>query len=573
MGIPSYFMHIVRKYRNIIIPLDNAGSARVDNLYMDCNGFVYNACKEMESDGPCIDVSDDKNHQEFEYMLIDLTCIRISELIMSLNPSGKVIIAFDGVPPMAKIKQQRTRRSMASMDRLNMTNDTIRDKTTRNIGNNKQTNPNMKYWNTSAITPGTKFMNKLDEVVREKFINTNNNIAFNVKQILVSGSDVSGEGEHKIFEYIRDNAEYHKTGNTVIYGMDADLIMLSLNHVQFAENIFLFRETPEFIKQVDNTLCPNTLYLFDIRALGEKIKKELSTHTNKNNNTNNNISDDVLYDYIFMCFMLGNDFLPHFPALNIRTDGITRLIGAYNTVFGPNSHLYENTLTTNKVINWSNVKRFITYLSDHEYSYISEEYNIRDRAQHNAMRIRGRSLADDRLNIPLKDRDIENYINPKMNGWENRYYASLFNVMNSYNDVTDICVNYLEGLEWVMSYYSTGCVNWEWVYKYNYPPLLKDLAHHTIEPTDIINNNSKYRFIVYKEKTTLTPLTQLSYVLPFDSLFLLPPAIKDLLLKTRPEWYISHCKYHWSFCKFLWEAHPLLPEINMDELKRIVMQK
>ena len=82
--------------------------------------------------------------------------------------------------------------------------------------------------------------------------------------------------------------------------------------------------------------------------------------------------------------------------------------------------------------------------------------------------------------------------------------------------------------------------------------------------------------ITYKEKTTLTPLTpltQLSYVLPLDSLFLLPSAIKDRLLKTHPEWYTEHFKYHWSFCKFLWEAHPILPEINMDELKRIVIQK
>ncbi len=576
MGIPSYFMHIVRKYRNIVIPLDKIGYTKIDNLYMDCNGFVYNACKELEEDGACIDVSNYKNNESFETKLIDLTCVRISELILSLNPSGKVMIAFDGVPPMAKIKQQRTRRCMASMDRLNQSD---------NTGNNKQTKPNMKFWNTSAITPGTKFMNKLDHTVNEKFNNSSNNgNSKNVKQIIISGSDISGEGEHKIFEYIRDNAEYHKTGSTVIYGMDVDLIMLSLNHIQFTEKLFLFRETPEFIKQIDNTLCPSTLYLFDIQALGEKIKKELSNNSNSNNKNNISIdriiNDDVLYDYIFMCFMLGNDFLPHFPALNIRTDGISRLISAYNILFG--TLISENTLTVNKVINWSNVKRFIEYLAAHEHEYILEEYDLRDRAHRNAMHVKGRSLANDRLNIPLKNREIENYINPRTNCWENRYYSSLFGVMNSYTDVTAVCINYLEGLEWVMSYYSTGCVNWEWVYKYNYPPLLKDLAYHTIEPTDATNNNNnnnnniKYRFIEHKEKTTLTtltPLTQLSYVLPLDSLFLLPCDIKDRLLKTHPEWYTEHFKYHWSFCKFLWEAHPLLPEINMDELKRIVMQK
>ena len=33
---------------------------------------------------------------------------------------------------------------------------------------------------------------------------------FACKQIIASGSDIAGEGEHKIFEYIRNNSERHK---------------------------------------------------------------------------------------------------------------------------------------------------------------------------------------------------------------------------------------------------------------------------------------------------------------------------------------------------------------------------
>ena len=36
------------------------------------------------------------------------------------------------------------------------------------------------------------------------------------------------------------------------------------------------------------------------------------------------------------------------------------------------------------------------------------------------------------LNIPIKNRSIERYINPYDSGWENRYYNSLFN--NTRND-------------------------------------------------------------------------------------------------------------------------------------------
>ena len=96
-------------------------------------------------------------------------------------------------------------------------------------------------WNKSSITPGTNFMKKLNKsyilTIQKKILNK-----LNVKNIIVSGSDENGEGEHKIFEYIRNN--YKKTDSNVVYGLDADLIMLCLNHLSFNNNIYLYRETP-----------------------------------------------------------------------------------------------------------------------------------------------------------------------------------------------------------------------------------------------------------------------------------------------------------------------------------------
>ena len=56
-------------------------------------------------------------------------------------------------------------------------------------------------------------------------------LKYNASKIIVSGSDHSGEGEHKLFQHIRDYSDDHKEANTVIYGLDADLIMLSINHL------------------------------------------------------------------------------------------------------------------------------------------------------------------------------------------------------------------------------------------------------------------------------------------------------------------------------------------------------
>ena len=65
-------------------------------------------------------------------------------------------------------------------------------------------------WNTTAITPGTKFMLELNKLVAEHFDNSKSSFSkFKVDTILVSGSNRSGEGEHKLFDYIRIHPEKH----------------------------------------------------------------------------------------------------------------------------------------------------------------------------------------------------------------------------------------------------------------------------------------------------------------------------------------------------------------------------
>ena len=105
----------------------------------------------------------------------------------------------------------------------------------------------------------------------------------------------------------------------VLYGLDADLIMLSIFHIEYQKNIYICREAPEFMKRYET----NELLFMDVELLCGSINSEMSCkYMNKYR----------LNDYVFMCFMLGNDFLPHFPALNIRTHGITTLIDLYNNL-------------------------------------------------------------------------------------------------------------------------------------------------------------------------------------------------------------------------------------------------
>ena len=134
-------------------------------------------------------------------------------------------------------------------------------------------------WSTASITPGTNFMKQLNKEITSHFSNKKNNRNYS-PQIIVSTSDEPGEGEHKIFSYIRNHSD-HKSQTTVIYGLDADLIMLSINHYPLCKEIYLFRETPEFIKSIDSNLEPNHNYLFNIEQLTNNIvldmQKEINT--------------------------------------------------------------------------------------------------------------------------------------------------------------------------------------------------------------------------------------------------------------------------------------------------------
>ena len=153
-------------------------------------------------------------------------------------------------------------------------------------------------------------------------------------------SDERGEGEHKLFGYIRKNKDSHESQTTIIYGLDADLIMLSLNHLRICKKIYLYREAPEFIGSINSDLNPDEGYLLNINELGKEIVLEL----NNNRRAKQENEKNKLYDYIFLCFFLGNDFLPHFPSLNIRTNGIHIILNAYKDVF-KNSNVNKGNLT------------------------------------------------------------------------------------------------------------------------------------------------------------------------------------------------------------------------------------
>ena len=549
MGIPSYFAHLVKNHRSIIKKISTLKNPKMDNLYLDCNSFIYDALRNINSNEPKY-----KNVEDYiniiEKKIIEDVSVNISKCIKEINPTKRVFIAFDGVAPIAKLNQQRNRRYMSIFDEKN-----------KNIENSS--NENIYNWNKSSITPGTIFMNKLS-IELTKFFNNPTN--FGIEQIIVSTSNDPGEGEHKIYNHIRNDLKYHKDTQTVIYGIDADLIMLTINHLHISNHLYLYRETPEFIKSIDKTLNPNEKYILDIPLLAKTIIYELSGNDisiDKNNDymckiENISLDSNILFDYIFICFFLGNDFLPHFPALNIRTNGIDNLINGYKHVFSNSSE----TLTINREIKWKNVRKYIEYLSQNELEFIKNEYVQRDKMAQRLKYTSSNNANDSTLMLPLKEREQELYINPNEDGWESRYYKLLFNTKINNERCKEICTNYLEGIEWTMKYYSGDCANWRWKYNYVYPPLLSDLLKF-IPYFD-------HTFIPLEKCNPVSQLTQLCYVLPKESMDLIPSKLRQSLLNKYPEWYNCDYIFIWAFCKFLWESHIDLPNIDINTLENHV---
>ena len=308
------------------------------NLYMDCNSIIYDAVREIYKTDP-------DNSASYPHILA-LVCLKLQAYIDDINPSDTVYIAFDGVAPYPKIEQQWRRRALNYFLEKHGCAEKI------------------SGIDTCLITPGTDFMKYLSKYVYEYKWKSEKGA-----KIVVSASDQYGEGEHKLFERIREFPAEHAGQNTIIYGLDADLLMLSIFNKEYT-NLYVYRETPEFAKSLNIELENGVGYFLDIEELCVSITLEM----------NMPYSDGItpmtrIHDYALLCFFLGNDFLPHIPVIDIRIDGIQVLLDAY-----------RNTMSRGKLvniegpsINWDELDKVISWIAVREKDILIRHAKIREK--------------------------------------------------------------------------------------------------------------------------------------------------------------------------------------------------
>lgn len=511
MGIPSYFSYILKNH-NVITKLHKHNDAK-NIILMDCNSIIYNV----------IYANNITNQDD----IILKVCEEIKRHIHLIQPTHLCIIAFDGVAPFAKMKQQRDRRYKSAIFQTYESSPETRD-----------------VFDKANITPGTAFMEVLSKKVKQYF----SEHLFDC-DIKVTGADDPGEGEHKLFEFVREYNTYCAHKNICIYGLDSDLIMLSLEHLCYTNNIILYRDT---LAKSRNT---GEFDMINMRHFAESIYSEISKPGEVTN-------QQRLTDYVALSFFLGNDFMPHSPILPIRTFGIYELLRVYNEVCD-NPREY---ITKNKMMYWKTFKKMCFILSKRQCEFIKKEIK-------HIMQLPNRHQKTD---CSFQDKVCTFQpntllIEPDYPNWENRYYQYLFLSEPTPEFIKKVCIAYLQGFEWCLTYYTDKCIDYTWHYPYYYPPLFSDLLKYIPE-----FNNSLFSA---KKNTSshinnIEPLEQLAFVLPPTSYNLLPHEMKLELLEYNDKHTLEQNNVHNvsiqpDFSTFMWETHPVYNILPLEFVRTV----
>ena len=532
MGIPTYFKYITDNHPEIINNFLENEKTKNKRLYLDLNCAIHKCCRNILNNDNYINLEKEILEEKMLKEIITYILYIVSKVEPQL-----LFIAIDGVAPRAKMSQQRLRRFKSIQEK---------EKTKEIYKKYDQNFKEKNIWDTNQITPGTEFMEKLSNYIQQ-------NLKIENTKIILSDSNQPGEGEHKIIEYIRENKGNY---TEIIYGLDADLIMLSM----MFNNVYLIRESLEFGNKIEHDEEGNVIFLY----LSIDILKEglYDFFIEKGINIKDEYKENLFKDYIFLCFLLGNDFLPHIESLNIKEGGIEKIIEHYILIYNKSRQNIIITENNENIINLPILKIILNKLKETEDEDLRKitEKNIKNRIYLDKCKNDLERELEKLNKYPLLDKSIIQTIYMGYPGWEKRYYQEIFNIKEEKN-IKEICINYFEGLYWNMKYYFENCKSWSWYYKYSNSPTLKDLQKY-LE----ININK----ILKEDNQIYTPFEQLMIVLPPQSNKILPPQMRDLMTSFDSpliEYYPIQYKLETLNKIFYWQCHPILPSINDNNIR------
>ena len=510
MGVKHFFIYVKNNFSKCIDNNSNDfKNKNIHNLCIDMNGIIHECAQQIYEYGNFKSnrLLTKKNNLTLRNQLKLFNTIgqRIDSLRETILPSKRIILCIDGVAGCGKMAQQRQRRFKSDLEF---------DKNNFNV---------------NCISAGTPFMNYLskyvDWYIRMK-LNTDDN--WKNLEIIFSNEKVPGEGEHKIINYIRKNAK--ESESFCIHGLDADLIMLGMSLNK--NDIFIFRE------QINRYGTQSSLV--DINKLKCEINDKLTWNDDEDKKCVYT-KDKGITDFVFMCFLVGNDFLPNIPSFAILDGGLDSIFDNYRTVCKEYGHLTKSKRVVGNMLNLDSLEVFLGTLAQYEKGLLEEKYkNISN-------------FIDDPLlkkHVTSNELDFEAY--------KKEFYSKKLGIENE-SDTKEICLNYIQGLDWVINYYKIGNPSWNWYYTRFYAPFLCDMVKYVQE----------YKHIwIPSEGKPLSPTEQLMCVLPKNSHYLLPSCYQNELYVKYKKYYPKEFVIDTTGKRREWEGIVLIGMVDVDEIRR-----
>lgn len=512
-----------------------------------------------------------------------------------VKPKVSVFMAIDGVAPRAKLNQQRSRRFRSAKDLAEATKDKRPIATTNDEDKNSG-----EVFDSNCITPGTEFMEKVSNCIKY-FIRKKikeDPLWRNLK-VIYSGHDIPGEGEHKIMQHIRDMRSqpgYRPNTRHCMYGQDADLIMLGL--VSHEPHFTLLREIVDFggfqrnnnaLKAVTKFTKQSDFQLLHLSILREYLAIEFAYGLDPETYDLERLIDD----FVFMTFLVGNDFLPHMPTLDISDGAFDLLFNTYKqqkSEWGQGQYL----TSSGEITDAARLEAFLNVIGaaeteifemreENEADYVKKKRKWDKRDGKEEGPTNEQIAAVEAAKLDNYDTMIQNMIAKYgagakfVDGWQVPqkgkkdfkglyYFEKLKFTPVDIEDHLSLRRSYVEGLTWCLAYYYRGCISWGWFYPYHYGPLISDLTNLP----DVIGSTK------FEIGQPLKPFEQLMGCLPPASASIVPKPYRPLMLfPDSPiiQMYPTTFEIDMNGKKNPWEGVNILPFIDVELLKATIQAR
>jgi len=560
MGVPGLFASLVKNYnkQDCKIIKQTIDNDLPNHLYLDFNGGIYQVLRD-----------EIKTEETLIIHTIDYL-----EKLCTIIPNLKFIyIAIDGVCPRAKMEQQRQRRFHSICKKNRST------KINQLFGNDLDKSSVNTNIDTNMITPGTRFMHQLSIEIKQKLKEEGNTI-FKNKTIIFSDSSIPQEGEHKILQHIKEAEHlaingtekeqflYGSDHNTIIYGLDGDLIYLSLTtHIP---NIYLFREASEYGNLA--VIHSGKPYLFmDMNILQNAIIDYFHKYCGIIDATKIN---QYIDDYVFLGMILGNDFMPKQHWFSIHEGGYERLLSAYFQIHNHTEQFLVNVMSMQ--INTEMLCDLLFIIKEQEKETIDNLFEKRKKLR---IRVKDEMTERERQQLladmyPLQHLYVEKSIEPHKQGWQSRYYKTCFNMDNNNENLEMISQTYLKTLVWNFLYYFDECPSWDWYYPYAYSPTFTDIYNELVKHKNI-NVTTTSKVFQFGKTSPVNQQTLLFMVLPFASRkFMLNDAKLQLETEKSPMniYFPKQYSLNVAFHRYYYECTPIIYKMDLVKVKHFIKE-